>query len=73
MQDIQEIRVRSLSQEDSLEEEMTTHSSILAWRIPLHWELEVLPTGPPGKSLNHFVGSLDCRQSLWIVCLLMKR
>ena len=26
--------VRSLGQEDSLEEEMKTHSSILAWEIP---------------------------------------
>ena len=26
--------VRSLSQEDPLEEGMATHSSILAWRIP---------------------------------------
>ena len=26
--------VRSLSQEDALEEGMATHSSILAWRIP---------------------------------------
>ena len=26
--------VRSLGQEDHLEEEMATHSSILAWRIP---------------------------------------
>ena len=26
--------VRSLGWEDSLEEEMATHSSILAWRIP---------------------------------------
>ena len=26
--------VRSLSQEDSLEKEMATHSSILAWKIP---------------------------------------
>ena len=30
----QETRVRSLSQEDLLEEEMATRSSILAWRIP---------------------------------------
>ena len=29
-----EIRVLSLGQEDSLEEGMATHSSILAWRIP---------------------------------------
>ena len=31
---VQETQVRSLSQEDPLEEEMATHSSILAWRIP---------------------------------------
>ena len=31
---IQEIWVRSLGQEDPLEEGMATHTSILAWRIP---------------------------------------
>ena len=31
MQDTQEARVRSLDQKDPLEEEMTIHSSILAW------------------------------------------
>ena len=30
---MQETQVGSLGQEDPLEEEMTTHSSILAWRI----------------------------------------
>ena len=30
-----ENRVRSLGQEDALEEGMATHSSILAWRIPV--------------------------------------
>ena len=34
IQEIQETQVRSLGQEDPLEEEMATHSSILAWRIP---------------------------------------
>ena len=34
MQEIQETQVRSLGQEDPLEEEMATHSGILAWRIP---------------------------------------
>ena len=29
-----ETRVRSLDQEDPLEKEMATHSSILAWKIP---------------------------------------
>ena len=31
---MQEAQFRSLGQEDPLEEEMATHSSILAWRIP---------------------------------------
>ena len=31
---MQDIRVRSLDQEDPLEKGMATHSSILAWRIP---------------------------------------
>ena len=30
----QETRVQSLGQEDRLEKEMATHSSILDWRIP---------------------------------------
>ena len=32
--DKQEKRVQSLGQEDPLEKEMTTHSSILVWKIP---------------------------------------
>ena len=31
---MQETWVQSLGQEDALEKEMATHSSILAWRIP---------------------------------------
>ena len=31
---MQEAHVRSLGREDPLEEEMATHSSILAWKIP---------------------------------------
>ena len=31
---MQETWVQSLGQDDPLEEEMATHSSILAWRIP---------------------------------------
>ena len=34
IEEMQETQIRSLSQEDSLEEEMATHSSILAWKIP---------------------------------------
>ena len=41
---VQEPRIRSLGQEDSLEKGITTHSSILAWRIP--W------TEEPGEPLS---------------------
>ena len=30
----QETQIQSLGQEDALEQEMATHSSILAWKIP---------------------------------------
>ena len=40
MLELQELQVRPQGQEDPLEEGMTTHSSILAWRIPR--------TGEPG-------------------------
>ena len=42
---MQETRVQSLGQEDPLEEGMATHSSILAWRIPVDrgaWQAAVL-------------------------------
>ena len=32
---MQETQVQSLGHEDSLEKEIATHSSILAWRIPM--------------------------------------
>ena len=31
---LQETQIQSLGQEDALEKEMATHSSILAWRVP---------------------------------------
>ena len=34
MQEMQETQIWSLGQEDPLEEEMATHSGILAWKIP---------------------------------------
>ena len=36
---MQEMQVRSLGQEDTLEKEMTIYSSILAWKIPWTDEL----------------------------------
>ena len=38
---MRETWVQSLHQEDSLEKEMATHSSILAWKIP--WAEEPVP------------------------------
>ena len=34
MQKTEETHVQSLTQEDPLEKEMVTHSSVLAWEIP---------------------------------------
>ena len=44
MQETQEMWVWSLGWEDPLEKEMTTHSSILAWKIPWTEEPDGLPS-----------------------------
>ena len=45
------MRVQSLNQEDSLEEGMATHSSILAWTIPWTEEPGGLQSiGPPSQT-----------------------
>ena len=49
---IQEMQVQSLGWEDPLEEEMATHSSILAWEIP--WTVE------PGE-VTESMGRCPCR------------
>ena len=41
---MQETWVQSLGREDPLEEEMATHSSILAWQIPWAEEAGGLPS-----------------------------
>ena len=46
MQEPQEMRIRSLGQEDPLEKGMATHSIILVWRIP--WTEEPGGYGPWG-------------------------
>ena len=49
---MQETQVRSLGWEDLLEKGMTTHSSILAWRIP--WTKEPGSCSPWGhKRVGH--------------------
>ena len=51
MQETQETQVRSLSLKDPLEKGMTTHSSILAWRIPGQRSLEGY--SPRGHRVRH--------------------
>ena len=51
---VQEMGVQSLGQEDPLEEEMTAHSSILAW--------EILRTENPGELQS--IGSQESRTRL---------
>ena len=65
-----EALVRSLGQEDPLEEGMATHSSILAWRIP--WTEEPAGYSPWGRresgtltlSLHSFKDS--CKKGRWL-------
>ena len=49
MQEIEEMRARSLGWEDPLEEGMATHSSILAWRIPWTEEPDRLQSTEPQR------------------------
>ena len=56
MQETQETQFWSLGREDPPEEEMVTHSSILAWRIP--W------TEEPGKLQSMGVSKSWTRQSM---------
>ena len=51
MQEMQEMQVQSLGQEDPLEQEMATHSSILAWEIQGQRSL-VGYSPPDGKELD---------------------
>ena len=44
MQETQEMQIQPLGWEDPLEEEMTTHSSILVWKIPWSEEPGGLPS-----------------------------
>ena len=54
---MQETTVQSLGQEDPLEKEMATHTSILAWEIP--WTKE--PGGIQSMRLQR-VGDLETKQ-----------
>ena len=49
MQGIQEMQVRSLGQEDPLEDGIATHSSIFAWKIPWTEESDKLQSMGPQR------------------------
>ena len=58
MHETQETQVLSLGWEDPLEEGMATHSSILAWRIPMHrgvwWAtVHVVAKSPTTEATEH--------------------
>ena len=50
----QKTQVQSLSREDPLEEEMVSHSSVLAWAIPWTEESEGLQPMGSQKSRHNF-------------------
>ena len=61
---MQETQVQSLGREDPLEEEMVTHSSTLAWKIPLTEEpggLQVVRSQRVGHDLatKHAINYLE--------------
>ena len=59
---MQETRVGSLGLEDSLEREMATHSSILAWKIP--WMEEPgRPQSTGRKNMWGFPGGSDSKET----------
>ena len=61
---MQETRVQSLGQDDPLEEEMSVHSSILAWEIP--WTEE--PGGLQSGRMRHKLATEQQQQRLtyWV-------
>ena len=59
---MQEIQVRSLSQEDPPEKEMATQSSILAWRIP--WQRSLEGYSPWGSEESEMTERLALSQRM---------
>jgi len=59
---MQETQVRSLSQEDPLEKEMATYSTILTWEIPWTEEpggLQSMGSQKSWKQLSNYTTALD--------------
>ena len=62
---MQEIQVVSLGQEDPLEKEMATHSSVLAWRIPWTEELGGLQSMGSQRVGHNWVTDTLTKQFTW--------
>ena len=65
MQETYEVQVLSLGWEDSLQEEMATHSSIFAWRIPQTQEPGGLQTMGSQRVGHDLVTEHACDCSAW--------
>ena len=66
-----EIWVQALGQEDPLEEGMTTHSSILAWRIPWTEERAAVPGAAKSQTRLSNTHILPCKGLLTVALLLL--
>ena len=64
---MQETRVRSLGQKDSLEKKMATHSSILAWRIPWMEESGGLQSTGSQRVGNNWMTSLSVDVKVYLI------
>ena len=72
MQETQESVVQSLGQEDPLEKEMATHSSILAWKTPWTrgaWQATV---NGGGKRVEHNLTTKQQQQHLLVMTMCQK-
>ena len=67
---VQETKVRSLGQEDPLEKEMATHSSILAWRVPWAEEPDGLQSmGSQRVGHNWATSTFPFTRPVWLVSI----
>ena len=62
---MQEIWVQSLGLEDPLENEMATHSGVLAWRIS--WQRSLVDYSPWGCKGSDIIGLLSMSTSKYLL------
>ena len=67
---MQETQIQSLGWEDCLEEEMATHSSILAWRIPMERRLEDYT--PWGRKELDMTEQLNTAQNNFLITYILQ-